>query len=331
MPEIKDLSTPVKLDALVQTGGVGFESAGSFELLQRGATLLAKSTLVPKEYQNNIPNCTVALNMAARMGADPLMVMQNLYVVHGRPSWSAQFLIATFNQNGRFTAIRYEWVGERGTDSWGCRAYSTEKATGEKLTGSTITIALAKAERWYQRDGSKWVTMPEQMLMYRSAAWFVRAYAPEIAMGLQTAEEIEDTIIDVTPRRAEPIVVRPESMAEVIKTANLSTADVLAGQATGVDVDVEPTESGAAPAPGVFTPEATPGEGTESAAVKIRLSEIEAIAKDRVVKPAVVEHLYQKHLGTTKPADLTWNVETWVKLGRVLSELRTIQPPPAKK
>ena len=36
----------------------------------------------------------IAQNMARRMGADLLMVMQNLYVVHGRPGWSAQFLIA---------------------------------------------------------------------------------------------------------------------------------------------------------------------------------------------------------------------------------------------
>jgi len=172
----------------------GFGSSQSFALAQRAASLLAKSSLVPNEYQGNLPNCVIALNMASRMGADPLMVMQNLYIVHGRPGWSSQFLISTFNTSGRFTALRYEWVGEEGKDTWGCRAWAIEKATEEKLVGSTITIQLAKDEGWYQKNGSKWQTMPQQMLMYRAASWFIRAYAPELAMGMHTADEIIDTV-----------------------------------------------------------------------------------------------------------------------------------------
>ncbi|MFN7317976.1 MAG: hypothetical protein ACK5S6_00570, partial [bacterium] len=91
---------------------MGFRSERSFMLTQRAAKLLASSSLVPKEFQNNIANCVVALNMANRMGADPLMTMQNLYIVHGRPSWSSQFLIATFNTCGRFSALRYRWTGQ---------------------------------------------------------------------------------------------------------------------------------------------------------------------------------------------------------------------------
>jgi hypothetical protein len=173
---------------------IGFTSQQGFELAQRAAKLLAQSSLVPKEYQGNLPNCVIALNMAARMNADPLMVMQNLYIVHGRPGWSSQFLISTFNTSGKFSALRYEWVGEKGKDNWGCRAWAVEKATGEKLVGSTVTIGLAKEEGWYQKNGSKWKTMPEQMLMYRAASWFIRAYAPELAMGMHTAEELQDAI-----------------------------------------------------------------------------------------------------------------------------------------
>lgn len=172
---------------------VGLTDSQSFELAQRVAKCFAMSTLVPKDYQNNLPNCVIALNMAGRMSADPMMVMQNLVVVHGRPSWSAQFLIATFNKNGKFSSIRYDFFGTEGQDDWGCRAKATELSTGELLTGPLVTIGLAKKEGWYGRGGSKWQTMPEQMLRYRAAAWFVRTIAPEIAMGLQTAEEMRDT------------------------------------------------------------------------------------------------------------------------------------------
>ena len=178
---------------------VGFSNSISFEFTQRAASLLSKSTIVPKDYQNNIPNCVIALNMASRMGADPLMVMQNLYIVYGRPGWSSQFLISTFNTSGKFSAIRYEWVGKKGTDDFGCKAWALEKSTGERLEGSTVTIDISKKEGWYAKNGSKWPTMSEQMLMYRAASWFIRAYAPEMAMGMHTVEEIRDVgVVEVS-------------------------------------------------------------------------------------------------------------------------------------
>ena len=54
---------------------------------------------------------------------------------------------------------------------------------------------MVKAEGWDSKTGSKWKTMPEQMFKYRAAAFWQRAYAPEISMGLQTAEEA----IDIAP------------------------------------------------------------------------------------------------------------------------------------
>ena len=197
---------------------VGLTDSQSFELAQRIAKCFAASSLVPKAYQGNLPNCVIALNMASRMGADPMMVMQSLYVVHGTPSWSAQFLIATFNKCGRFSSIRYDFTGTEGADDWGCRATATELSTGEFLVGPLVTIALAKKEGWFQKPGSKWQTMPEQMLRYRAAAWFVRTIAPEIAMGLQTAEEMRDTY-DAAPDRNGTYSVAPVDLNDLVQPA----------------------------------------------------------------------------------------------------------------
>lgn len=201
----------------------GFGTVGGFELLQRQAKLLASSSLVPKEYHGNIANCTIAMNMANRINADPLMVMQNLHVINGRPGWSAQFLIATFNTCGRFSAIRYEWVGQPGTDSWGCKAWAVELATGQKLEGAPVTIEIAKKEGWFSRNGSKWQTMPAQMLMYRAAAWFIRAYAPEIAMGMHTVEEIID--MTETPEGKFIFDVQENANKEVLDIEDVELAD----------------------------------------------------------------------------------------------------------
>lgn len=185
-----------KADAImrIEEADAGFTTASGFALLQRGATLLAASTLVPEAYRGKLANCVIALNMAQRMGADPLMVMQNLYVVHGNPGWSAKFLIATVNQCGRFTALRYEHKGEEGQPDRGCRAWAVEKATREKLYGPWVTMKMAADEQWSTKSGSKWKTMPELMLMYRAAAFWQRTHAPELAMGLQTVEELHDVI-----------------------------------------------------------------------------------------------------------------------------------------
>lgn len=177
----------------------GFNSSAGWELAQRIAKAWMAADLVPAHYRGNLPNTIVALEMANRMGASPLMVMQNLYIVHGNPGWSSKFLIACFNQSGKFSALRYEFDRDKSGKATGCRACAIEKSTGEKLVGATITLEMAAAEGWSTKAGSKWKTMPEQMLMYRAASFFVRTYAPEISMGLQTAEDLQDGIIDAQP------------------------------------------------------------------------------------------------------------------------------------
>lgn len=172
----------------------GFFDLQSFELIQRVSKAFSQSDLVPKNYQGNLANCMIAMDMAQRIGANPLMVMQNLYIVHGTPGWSSKFLIATINASGRYSSLRYEWKGEPGATDFGCRAWAVERETGERLNGIYVTWAMVRAEGWDSKNGSKWKTMPDQMFIYRAAAFWQRAYAPELGMGLMTAEELGDVI-----------------------------------------------------------------------------------------------------------------------------------------
>ncbi len=203
----------------------GFDNLQGFELAQRAGKALAASTLIPKIYQGNLPNCLIALEMAQRIGASPLMVMQHLYIVQGKPAWSAIFLIASFNQCGRFSAIRYEWLGEKGKDTFGCRAWAVEKATGEKLIGAPVTWSVVKAEGWDRKDGSKWKTMPDQMFMYRAASWFVKTYAPEISMGLSTAEELGD-VFEAAQNEDGSYGVTVESLRQAGEVIDAATGEV---------------------------------------------------------------------------------------------------------
>ena len=157
----------------------------------RTIRLIAGSTLVPDTYRNDEGSIAICLDMANRMQLPVLTVLQNLHVIKGRPSWSASFLIGAVNACGRFGPLRFRQVGEPGKPSYGFRAEAKDLLDGELLEGEAVTMAMASAEGWAQRN-PKYKSMPGQMLRYRAAAFWARLYAPEIAHGLLTSEEASE-------------------------------------------------------------------------------------------------------------------------------------------
>ena len=219
-----ELNLPV-----AQTGVAvsGFASAGGFDLIQRQAKVLAASDLVPKEFKGNIANCIIGLEIANRIGASPLAVLQNLYIVHGKPGWSSQFIIAAINSTGKFSPLRFDLAGEG--DKRTCIAWATDLATGDRLESPQVSMKMAKDEQWIDKAGSKWKTMPELMLRYRSATFFGRLYAPEILMGMQTTDEAEDIAGTSRPAytsRAASVVAKINEAVNV-EVVDESTGEVL--------------------------------------------------------------------------------------------------------
>lgn len=165
-------------------GGI-FSTPEKFESAIRMATSLSKSTMVPKEFQENVSNCVIAVDMAERTKMSPFMVMQNIYVVYGKPSWSSQFVGALINASRRYKEpIHYEMNKEKTA----CRAWSIDQ-NGNRVEGPEVTIQMAKDEGWYSKNGSKWKTMPEIMLRYRALSFFGRAYCGDLLVGMYTQDE----------------------------------------------------------------------------------------------------------------------------------------------
>ncbi|AOI65529.1 hypothetical protein WS51_18160 [Burkholderia territorii] len=305
---LESVRSPLPREANLPAVAPGFGSLQSFELMQRAANLLASSTLVPAAYRkviektnrygevtesrenpNALANAVVALNMAQRMGADPLMVMQNLYIVEGRPSWSSQWIIAAVNGCGRFSPLRFdirklgrksvpyvtfEWSGPTGNrtrtekrqdveiEDIECIAWALERGTDTRLESPPVSIELAVKEGWYTKNGSKWQTMPEVMLRYRSASFFGKLYAPELLMGLTTVEEAADivdvhddgtysmnraTLDELRAGRAQPADEVPRGAVPPAETdpatgANADSAPATADNAGPVDAQDAPRE-----------------------------------------------------------------------------------------
>ena len=152
------------------------------------ALTLAKSSLIPQQYQGKVEDCAIAIDMADRMGVSPLMVMQSLYVVKGKPSWSGQACMSFIK--AKYCEAYPVYVGEKGTDSRGCYI-KAKTSEGDVIEGTVITLKMAKDEGW--TSNKKWINMPEQMLAYRAAAFFARVYCPEVLMGIQVQGEVEDS------------------------------------------------------------------------------------------------------------------------------------------
>lgn len=211
--------------------GLDLFNPDTFATLQRVAKMFASSELVPDMYKitdKNTPekamgNCIVAINIAQRMNADILMVMQNMVPIYGKPTWSSSFLIARVNSMGRFEPLqfRFENLGKVGKvkytdyawdqqarkkmpvtkefdgtkiDNWQCIAWTKKKGSSDILESTPIDVVMAIQEGWYTKNGSKWVTMTKQMLQYRSASFWTKVYAPEATMGMPTTDEMHDTI-----------------------------------------------------------------------------------------------------------------------------------------
>lgn len=262
-----------------------FSSLSAFESAQRICGPLVKSDLVPANYRGaeKMGNAMIALDLANRMGIAPLMVMQNLHIIEGRPSWASSFIIAALNSCGLFSPLRFDikelgerettydrWVGDKGNrrketvkarvEDIEFRAYAIEKATGEVLKGPKVSIGMAVAEGWYFKPGSKWVTMPELMGRYRAAAFFGRLYAPHILNGMQTADEIVDVEYEVIPPAptVAPEADRPAERPQGVHAA-LQAAKPAASKRTKPKAEAKP-----APEP---EPEPEPDNEVEDAEI----------------------------------------------------------------
>lgn len=203
-PESAELAAPVAAPGLTIWNNPDMLSSAI-----KAAKILATSDLVPEgTYKNKPANCLIALDMANRIGMSPLNVMQNLYIVKGKPGWSGQYCIAATNASGKFSPLEFVQLLNDDGSTRGYYAQATNLKTGKICVGSPVTWDMVKAEGWYDKAGSKWKTMPDLMFHYRCAAFFVREYCPEVLNGLQTTEELRDVRgYDETPKKTTVITL----------------------------------------------------------------------------------------------------------------------------
>lgn len=193
--EKKEVATTDKAE--VSKGGIEtdyslgiFGSSGNFTMAWQMAQALASSTIVPLQFQKNASNCLIAIEQAQRLSISPMQVMQNMYLINSKPSFSSSFLIAMINASGKYDMELQFDEEEKDGKPYSCICWTLKD--GRRVDGIKITTDMADKEGWSKKSGSKWLTIPQVMLRYRAAAFFARMNCPELALGMYTREEYED-------------------------------------------------------------------------------------------------------------------------------------------
>lgn len=193
-----------------------FGTSDNFIMAMQMAKALSSSTIVPATFQGNDANCLIAIEQANRLKVSPLMVMQNLYVIQGRPSWSSKFLIAAINNSGKFDMeLQFEETKGKDGKPFSCMAWTMKN--GRRVEGMTVDMDMAKDEGWLSKNGSKWKTMPQLMLRYRAASFFSSLNCPELTMGLYTKEEMQDNDFKEYPVEE----MQMQAQKEIASNANM--------------------------------------------------------------------------------------------------------------
>lgn len=168
-----------------------YSSSDTLRVARNFAQDLAKSTMIPMQYQNNYANCLVALEYANRTGQSPLQVMQSLNVIQGRPSWDSKALIGMINTSGKYDEDLHFTYGE---DDKGeiISCFAWTRKDGEVVKGLPYTMKMAKDAGLLNKNNSFWNKEPVLMLTYRAVSRFSSIHCPEISLGLYTTEEVRD-------------------------------------------------------------------------------------------------------------------------------------------
>ncbi len=221
-----------------------------FEHMQRVATVMARSTLMPESlymegkkdnkqplpYDNVLSNCFLVVNQAVRWGLDPFAVAQCVSVVHGKLCYEGKLVAAVLQ--AKLGMNLYHHITGSGEDT---RVYMSDKPFNEEVTVGDNTGPLVSflkpgiripGVRLFDGSVGEWKTTgtnspwsPKnfpRMLIYRGTRDWCRIYEPATMLGVYTDDEMVDMEDTTRSRSARDITPKP-SLAERLAISREST------------------------------------------------------------------------------------------------------------
>lgn len=177
----------------------GFAPATITEAIQF-SEMLAKSQMVPKQYQNKPEDIMVAVQWGYEIGLAPLQALQNISVINGKPSVYGDAAMALVQASPVCEGIEETIEGE-GTPN--PVAVCIAKRKGRSPVVAKFSVEDAKRAGLWGKQGP-WQAYPKRMMQMRARGFALRDAFPDVLKGLITAEEAHDYPAerDVTPKAA---------------------------------------------------------------------------------------------------------------------------------
>lgn len=149
----------------------------------RYAQCLAASPMLPRGFRGEPASVLWAMEYGRGLGMDVATVMMNIHVIDGRPTQSANFMLA----QARTAGHRVRILSERDRCNVSIRRHGDpdDETTIEWTLDDAYTARLLPAE-----PESHWARYPRAMLRSRAIAEAVRTACPEVLHGvIYTPEE----------------------------------------------------------------------------------------------------------------------------------------------
>ena len=190
----------------------------AMERLERIAELMASGkTTVPQHLRGSKGDCFAITLQSMQWGMNPFAVAQKTHLVNGALGYEAQLVAAVINNSGLVKdRFQFEWYGpwekvigkfsihkgEKGeyrkpawtmADEEGCgvRVWATLKG---EVNPRTLELLLAQART---RNSTLWADDPKQQLAYLAQKRWARLFAPDVILGVYTADELDTQPIEV--------------------------------------------------------------------------------------------------------------------------------------
>lgn len=190
-------------------------SGDAMNRIERIAGLMASGkTTVPAHLRGSLGDCFAIALQAAQWGMNPFAVAQKTHLVNGTLGYEAQLVAAVINSSGtvkdRFSFDFFgPWEkvigkfivkkGEKGeyrqpgwtfADEDGCGVRVSATLKGESAP-RVLELLLAQAR---VRNSTLWADDPKQQLAYLGQKKWSRLYAPDVILGVYTADELADPV-----------------------------------------------------------------------------------------------------------------------------------------
>jgi len=191
----------------IRQAPVAYDFFSQLERAMRAAELIAKSDMIPKHFQGKPANVLLVIEHAARVGLAPMMMLQECYVVHGNLSHSGKLVKAMIDASGLYSSTSY--VIETRDGKAYCRLQAVRARDGVIVDGPVVDVEALK-----RRHKNKWDEIPDMMMRYRAAAYFMRSECPGVGLGLLTEDESEEIVQDAPreTRRAQLLAPIPQAL-----------------------------------------------------------------------------------------------------------------------